>query len=77
MFQKNKKMDVYGDGDEGSSPEPSPDDVKEHHKQKFEILARALQVSVAKRSTEGRQVPNGETPFIIVLYIYLNNPFLC
>lgn len=62
MFQKNKKMDLYGE--EGSSPEATPDkdEVKvEHHRQKFEILARALQVSVAKRSTESRQVLNGES----------------
>lgn len=64
MFQKNKKMDLYGE--EGSSPEVTPDkdEVKvEHHRQKFEILARALQVSVAKRSTESRQVLNGESVF--------------
>lgn len=64
MFQKNKKMDLYGE--EGSSPEATPDkdEVKvEHHRQKFEILARALQVSVAKRSTESRQVLNGESVF--------------
>lgn len=64
MFQTNKKMDLYGE--EGSSPEATPDkdEVKvEHHRQKFEILARALQVSVAKRSTESRQVLNGESVF--------------
>lgn len=58
-------MDLYGE--EGSSPEATPDkdEVKvEHHRQKFEILARALQVSVAKRSTESRQVLNGESVFL-------------
>lgn len=62
MFQKNKKLDFYGEG--GPSPEGPPikDESKESHNKKFEILARALQVSVAKRSTEGRQIPNGKSP---------------
>lgn len=65
MLQINKTVDTYSEGAAGLGDSLLSVDFKEGSNKKFEVLARALKVSVTRQSSEGRRIQNGKWKVVV------------